>query len=86
MKDLLERLISIIEAHFDKIMEIATLVFIFVFATLMLAYIHNEEMSRWIENGAIIAILARTFGAGKAKADAPNTDPKPETETIKDKP
>ena len=55
---------DIINTHFDKIIEIGTLLFIFVFATCMLAYFKgNEEMSRWIENGAIIAILARTFGA-----------------------
>ena len=55
---------DIINNHFDKIAEISVLVFIFVFATCMLAaFKGNEEMSRWIENGAIITILARAFGA-----------------------
>lgn len=53
-------------AHFDKIAEISVLVFIFVFATCMLAhYTGNEEMSRWIENGAVITILARAFGSSR---------------------
>lgn len=54
---------DVLDAHFDKILEMGVLVFIFVFATLMLAFFKgNEEMSRWIENGAIIAVLARAFG------------------------
>jgi hypothetical protein len=59
-----------LNAHFDKIIEVSCLVFIFVFATLMLAYFKgNEEMSRWIENGAVITVLARAFGSGKAAAN-----------------
>lgn len=62
---------DIINAHFDKIAEISVLVFIFVFATTMLAaFKGNEEMSRWIENGAVITILARAFGSSKP---APNS-------------
>ena len=58
--------------HFDKIAEVSVLVFIFVFATCMLAhYKGNEEMSRWIENGAVITILARAFGSSRPAA--PNT-------------
>jgi hypothetical protein len=61
-----------ISAHFDKIVEVSSLVFIFVFATFMLAhYQGNEEMARWIENGAIITVLAR--GLGGSKAPAANT-------------
>ena len=59
---LFNRWTDIVESHFDKLAEMGVLVFIFVFATVMLSYFKNEEMSRWIENGAIIAILARTFG------------------------
>lgn len=54
---------DIIAAHFDKILEIGTLVFVFVFATIMLAYVKNEEMARWIEGGAVITVLARAFGS-----------------------
>lgn len=59
---------AILEKHFDKIVEISALMFIFIFATVMLAAFKNEEMARWIENGAIIAILARTFGARPSAA------------------
>lgn len=66
---------DILAAHFEKIIEIGTLLFIFVFATCMLAYCKgNEEMSRWIENGAIIAILARTFGARSSGTVTPPKD------------
>lgn len=51
-----------LDDHADKVIEVAVLLFIFVFSTLMLAYFKNEEMARWIENGAIITILARAFG------------------------
>jgi len=61
MKDLLKE-------HFDKILEIGVLVFIFVFAAIMLAYVKSEEMARWIENGAVITILARAFGTPKPAA------------------
>ena len=71
------KLREIIASHFDRVMELSILVFIFVFATVMLAcFPMREEMSRWIENGAVIAILARAFG----------TPPKPGTDSIeKDK-
>ena len=51
---------SMIEAHF----EVLILVFIFVFASGMLAlFPMREELARWIENGAIITIIARGMGA-----------------------
>ncbi len=59
---------DVFKEHFDKILEISVLVFLFVFATVMLAYIKSEEMARWIENGAIITILARAFGAPRPVA------------------
>ena len=66
---------TLLEEHFEKVMELGVLVFIFVFATCMLAYCKgNEEMSRWIENGAIIAILARTFGARSSGTVTPPKD------------
>jgi hypothetical protein len=57
--------------HFDKVVEVGVLVFIFVFATLMLAFYGkgNDEMARWIENGAIITILARSFGSRQPPAN-----------------
>lgn len=62
---------GLIHDHFDKIAEVSVLLFIFIFATCMLAaFKGNEEMSRWIENGAVITILARAFGSGRP---APNT-------------
>lgn len=61
---------DLFNSHFDKILEVGTLVFIFVFATLMLAFVKNDEMARFIESGAVITILARAFGN---KATAPNT-------------
>lgn len=63
---------DILNAHFDKIIEVSCLVFIFIFATCMLAYFKgNEEMSRWIENGAIITVLARAFGSRPSVAVNP---------------
>ena len=48
----------------DHTKEMLILVFIFVFGCLMLAFFPmREELSRWIENGAIVAILARAFGS-----------------------
>ncbi len=53
--------------HAEKVMELGILVFVFVFATIMLAlFPMREEMARWIENGAIVAILARAFGTAAA--------------------
>ena len=54
-------------AHF----EVLVLVFIFVFSTGMLAFFKNEEMSRWIEGGAIITVIARSMGS--RNATPPNT-------------
>lgn len=73
---------ELLSSHFDKIWEMSILVFIFVFAVIMLAFFpQREEMSRFIENGAIIAILARAFG-GQVKS-APAT-PAPTPDTPKD--
>ncbi len=48
----------------DHTKEMMVLVFIFVFASVMLAlFPGREELARWIENGAVIAILARAFGS-----------------------
>jgi hypothetical protein len=67
---------EIIAAHFEKLAEFGILVFIFVFATVMLAFFPmREEMARWIENGAVIVILARSFGTAKADAK-PGSEPK----------
>lgn len=50
---------QILSAH----IELTVLVFLFVFGCFMLAFFPNrEEMSRFIENGAILGILARAFG------------------------
>ena len=58
-----------LHAHGEKIMEMGVLVFIFVFACVMLAIFKgNEELSRWIENGSVIAILARAFGSHGTEA------------------
>jgi hypothetical protein len=52
-----------INLHF----EILLLVFIFVFSTIMLAaFPMREEMARWIENGVVITIIARSMGVGKS--------------------
>lgn len=74
---------SILESHFDKILEMSILVFIFIFATIMLAkYPMNEEMTRWIENGAIIAILARAFGTSpRPNSQVTDVDKIPPDET-----
>jgi len=64
---------SVIESHFDKIWESLILLFIFTFATVMLAYFKNEEMARWIENGAVITILARAFGSRGTAANTTTT-------------
>ena len=55
-----------LNAHF----EILTLVFIFVFSTVMLALVKNEEMARWIEGGAVITVIARAMVSHSAP---PNT-------------
>ena len=75
---------ALLSDHFDKIMDLFVLVFVFVFATAMLAKYQNEEMSRWIENGAIIAILARMLGPRpllakpeNGKPPEPKEEPKP---------
>lgn len=62
---------DLIAAHFEKILELSVLLFIFVFSTFMLAYFKNEEMTRWIENGVVIAILARAFGTLNPKPPLP---------------
>lgn len=41
----------------------------------------REEMSRWIENGAVIAILARAFGTPKTDTKTVSTPPNTVTTT-----
>lgn len=53
---------DIIDEHFDKILEVSTLLFIFVFSTLALVFAHNEEVARWIEGGAVLTVIARALG------------------------
>lgn len=62
---------AIFATHFEKILEMFVLVFIFVFGVVMLAKYQSEEMTRFIENGAVIAILARAFGTTSPKPAVP---------------
>ena len=57
----------------DHRFEILILVGIFVFSCFMLAFSHSEELSRWIENGAIITVIARGM-AGKTTESPKPTD------------
>ncbi len=50
-----------LNAHF----EVLILLFIFVFATIMLALVKSDEMARWIEGGAIITVIARSMGSNR---------------------
>ncbi len=69
---------NLIEAHF----EVLILVFIFVFATVLLAvFPGREEMARWIENGAIVTVIARSMVGGKAPLPPNTTNSTTVTET-----
>ncbi len=64
----------------DHTKEMLILVFIFVFGSAMLAaFPGKEELARWIENGAIVAILARAFGSNTKSEDK---DPNAKSTTV----
>ncbi len=64
----------------DHTKEMLILVFIFVFGSAMLAaFPGKEELARWIENGAIVAILARAFGS---KSPSESKDPNAKSTTV----
>ena len=68
-----------INAHFEKILEMGILVFIFVFGTAMLAkYGTADEMARWIEGGTVIAVIAQGL---RGRSDPANTKANPPADT-----
>ena len=69
MKNLLQSLGLTLSEKSEIVLELGVLVFLFVFGCLMLAwYPQREEMARYIENGAVIGILARCFGTSSKTA------------------
>ncbi len=56
----------------DHTKEMLLLSSIFIFGCVMLAlFPGREELARWIENGAVIGIIARGFGTAKPSDTEP---------------